>query len=178
MPKPTPGTTITPDTKVDTLLDAYPQLEPLLIELAPPFAKLRNPLLRKTVAKITSLRQAAAVGSVDLGVLINRLREAAGQTGDTSHVDADVTKTAGPPVWFDTKKVVDSLDARPILESGQQPLGLMMQRLRRLAPGQIMELTTSFEPAPLIDTARAQGFEAWSTKIEPNLVKTWFRPME
>ena len=50
---------ITPKTKVMQLLDAYPALESLLIETIPAFEKLRNPVLRKTVARITSLQQAA-----------------------------------------------------------------------------------------------------------------------
>ena len=53
---------ITPETKVGALLDAYPELEAVLIELAPPFRKLKNPVLRRTVARLTSLAQAAKVG--------------------------------------------------------------------------------------------------------------------
>jgi hypothetical protein len=44
---------ILPTTKVGALLDRYPELEDILIGLAPPFKKLKNPLLRKGVAKIT-----------------------------------------------------------------------------------------------------------------------------
>ena len=53
---------ITPQTKVGELLTAYPELEDLLIEIAPAFKKLRKPVLRRTVAKVTSLAQAARVG--------------------------------------------------------------------------------------------------------------------
>ncbi|MFH1755446.1 MAG: DUF1858 domain-containing protein, partial [Candidatus Latescibacterota bacterium] len=53
---------ITPDMKVSALLEAYPELEDVLIGIAPAFKKLRNPVLRRTVAKLTSLRQAAQVG--------------------------------------------------------------------------------------------------------------------
>ena len=48
-------------TKVAALLDSYPELEDVLIGIAPPFKKLRNPILRRSVAKVASLRQAAAV---------------------------------------------------------------------------------------------------------------------
>lgn len=46
-------------TKVAELLGAYPQLEEQLLKLSPTFAKLKNPILRRTVAKVTSLQQAA-----------------------------------------------------------------------------------------------------------------------
>ncbi|WP_297095775.1 DUF1858 domain-containing protein [uncultured Draconibacterium sp.] len=53
---------ITPKTKIFDLLEAYPQLEDVLIRAAPPFKKLRNPVLRKTITKITTLSQAATIG--------------------------------------------------------------------------------------------------------------------
>ena len=47
---------IAPKTKVAELIDAYPQLEQVLIDYVPAFEKLRNPVLRKTVARITTLQ--------------------------------------------------------------------------------------------------------------------------
>ena len=70
---------ITPKTKVFDLLEAYPQLEEVLIDFAPPFKKLRNPVLRRTVGKIATLQQAASVGQVPVEDLINRLRKEVGQ---------------------------------------------------------------------------------------------------
>ena len=71
--------TITPSTKVAALLDSYPQLEDVLIGIAPPFKKLKNPILRRSVAKVASLRQAAAVGRLPVEELVNKLRDAVGQ---------------------------------------------------------------------------------------------------
>lgn len=51
---------ITPKTKVLQLIETYPQLEELLIEMVPTFEKLKNPVLRRTVAKIATLQQAAS----------------------------------------------------------------------------------------------------------------------
>ncbi len=70
---------ISPKTKVGELLDAYPQLENILLELSPAFAKLKNPILRKTVGRIATLQQAAAVGGLKTDELVNRLRKEAGQ---------------------------------------------------------------------------------------------------
>ena len=68
---------ITPDMKVGELLRFYPELEDELVAVAPTFEKLRNPVLRRTVAKVTTLRQAARVGGVTVGEIIGRLRCAA-----------------------------------------------------------------------------------------------------
>ena len=52
---------ITPSTRVAEMLDNYPELEDTLIGIAPPFKKLKNPVLRKTIAKMSSKGVAAAL---------------------------------------------------------------------------------------------------------------------
>ena len=66
---------ISPKTKVLQLIETYPQLEDVLINYVPAFKKLKNPILRKTVAKIATLQQAAVVGNVKVEDLINLLRQ-------------------------------------------------------------------------------------------------------
>jgi len=163
---------ITPDTKVAALLDAYPELEEVLVGMAPAFAKLRNPVLRRTVAKITSLRQAARVGNVPLGQLINGLREAAGQAA--GEFQDDEAGSAIAPDWLEEGKIAERLDARPLIEAGERPMEQVMSRLKDLPKGAIFELTTPFEPAPLIDAAKQKGFAAWYRKEAPDRVKTYF----
>ncbi len=64
--------------KVLELIETYPELEDVLIEYAPAFKNLKNPVLRRTVAKIATLQQAAAIGGVKTEELINRLRKRGG----------------------------------------------------------------------------------------------------
>jgi len=65
---------IAPSTTVHELLGVYPELEEKLIGLAPPFKKLRNPALRKSVAKIATLKHISAVGNIPLTELINKIK--------------------------------------------------------------------------------------------------------
>ena len=65
-------------TKVLQLIEAYPQLEEVLIGYVPAFKKLKNPVLRNTVARITTLQQASAIGDVKVEELINHLRKKSG----------------------------------------------------------------------------------------------------
>ena len=51
-------------TKIADLLTAYPQLEDKLIGISPVFAKLKNPILRRTVARVTSVQQAATIANM------------------------------------------------------------------------------------------------------------------
>ncbi len=70
---------ITPKTRVGELLDAYPELESVLLELSPAFKKLKNPVLRKTVGKVATLQQAASLGNIPVTEVINTLRTEVGQ---------------------------------------------------------------------------------------------------
>jgi len=71
-------TDINLQTKVANLLESYPELEDILMELSPVFSKLKNPVLRRTIAKVTSLQQAAGVAGISPPLLIQKLRKAAG----------------------------------------------------------------------------------------------------
>ncbi len=70
--------TITPESRLGDLLERWPGLEVVLIELSPHFRALSNPVLRRTVAKVATLRQVSTVSGVPLGTLIERLRAEAG----------------------------------------------------------------------------------------------------
>ncbi len=165
---------ITPDTKLAALLDAYPNLEPILIEVAPAFKRLRNPFLRNTVAKIANLRQVAEVGEVSLGKLITTLRNEVGLE-PLSDVEMGVRVDDDAPDWFSADKIVMSLDAREMIERNEHPVGRVLKELDGLGADGIYELITQFKPAPLVDKAMEKGFRAWTVEPEPELVKTYFR---
>ena len=60
-------------TKLDALLKSHPFLLDYLACFTPSFAKLKNPLLRKTVGKMASLEQVAAMGDVPLPKLLEAI---------------------------------------------------------------------------------------------------------
>ena len=171
-------TPITPETRVGELLDAYPELEEVLLEMSPAFAKLRNPILRKTVAKVTTLSQASRVGSVPIERMINGLRTAAGMEESLELTGAAGKQPSGEPSWFAPTRIAHRLDVRPVLERGEKPVGLVMSALRALHPGEIYELTAPFLPAPLIDMAKEKGYEAWTVTEAADLVKVYFCMVE
>lgn len=153
---------ITPRTKVAELLAAYPQLEEVLIGYVPAFEKLRNPLLRRTVARVTTLQQAAAIGSVEVEVLINRLRQEVGQ--DLFSGGTTATYATEQPEWFSEARVVGGLDAGAMLAAGEQPVHQVLAELQALAPGDIYKVVAPFMPAPLVDKASSLGIAHWVTR--------------
>ena len=155
---------IDPETKVAKLLDHYPQLEDVLIGIAPPFEKLRNPVLRKSVARVASLRQAAAVAGLSVGEVVNTLRSAVDQEEYvTNSKSADSLYFGEQPNWFDEERVVRSMDEGEV-DPETMPLTVVMEEAKGLQPGEILELITSFLPAPGIDIIRKKGLRVWTTR--------------
>ena len=153
---------IAPKTKVAELIDTYPQLEQVLIETVPAFEKLKNPVLRKTVARITTLQQAAALGGVNVEDLINRLRKEVGQ--DLFSGGGAAAYVTEQPGWFSETRVVAELDAAGMLSAGEQPVNQVIADLQALGQGDIYRLLAPFMPAPLVDKASSLGFSHWITQ--------------
>jgi uncharacterized protein (DUF2249 family) len=166
---------ITPKTKVKELLDVYPELEATLLAMAPEFAKLKNPVLRNTIARITSLQQAAVIGKMDVSVLVNMLRENAGQdpTNEKSNQKQENMKTQ-KPAWLLDENAALTIDARPMLAAGIHPMNDVFQGLKTLNNGEILKLITGFVPAPLIDKATEKGHETWVEDPGTGEVCTYF----
>ena len=169
---------IEPSSKVGDVLDRYPEFEDVLIGMAPPFKKLKNPLLRKSVGKVATLRQAAAVGRISVDDLVNRLRSEVGQEPiNIGEAEDGEGYFSDRPEWFDITKVAASIDESRATESGEMTLNGVSRAASRLAPGEIVEFITTFLPAPGIDIMRKKGFLVWPVQEGPELVKTYlFRP--
>jgi uncharacterized protein DUF1858 len=166
--------TITPDSKLGELLERWPGLEDVLVELSPHFRALRNPVLRHTVAKVATLRQVSSVSGVALGVLVERLRAGAGLPPLALSDDG-----GGPPLerpgWAVEAAATRTFDARAGIEAGEHPLPRVMSDLATLADAEVYQLLTPFVPAPLVDLARSKGFDSYSVKESAAMVRTFFR---
>jgi hypothetical protein len=157
---------ISPKTKIGELLDNFPDLESVLMEMSPAFEKLKNPILRKTVARVATLQQVAVVGGLKVDDIVNRLRKEVGQvageedSAETGYI-SDIT-----PEWFDTKKITCTLDATPIINSGGSPMNEILRQTNLLKPGEIFEIRTPFIPSPIIDILKTKGFSIYCIQGE------------
>ncbi len=166
--------TITPDSRLGEVLERWPELEQVLVELSPHFRALRNPVLRRTVAKVATLRQVSKVSGVGLGVLVATRRAGAGLAPAAAEEEAGEI-AAERPAWADERSAARSHDARAAIEAGEHPMPRVMADLAALADGEVYALVTPFEPAPLVDLARGKGFLAFSVAEGDALVRTYFR---
>jgi len=155
---------ITPKTKIFDLLEAYPGLEDELISSAPQFKKLRNPVLRKTIAKVTNINQAAIIGGLNVEELVNRLRKEAGQESISDLSDEGIEFNTIRPEWFKDDLVADSIDIREMLHAGEQPVHEVLASLKKMDDNKILKIIAPFIPAPLIEKSLSMGYQHWLDK--------------
>jgi hypothetical protein len=153
---------ITPKTKVAELLDAYPELEQVLVDMAPLFRKLKNPVLRRTIARVTTLERAAGVADLPLRELTTALRRAAGFPDDDGGLDAggpaEISDGDEPAPWVDASRVRWTVDADELLAAGKEPITDVVEKARLLGVENLGLIRSSFRPAPLIELLEKQGF--------------------
>lgn len=164
---------ITPKTKVFDIIEAYPQLEDILIAYVPTFEKLRNPVLRRTVGKVATLQQAALIGNVNVGLLVNQLRQEIGQTVEEINTE-DNKYTYQLPEWFEADKVTIKFDVREMLANGEHPVAQVMEDLKKQNDDEIYQLIAPFLPIPLIDKATSLNFSHWIKKENDELFLIYF----
>ncbi|OJV21599.1 MAG: hypothetical protein BGO30_02555 [Bacteroidetes bacterium 41-46] len=160
---------ITLDTKISEILNEWPELEHTLLGLSPSFAKLNSPLLRRTVAKVTSVRQAASIAGIDSGHMLTMLRKGAGMepmnASDESEEARDIL-AAPRPGWFAEERIVSRFDAAKVLELGSVPMAKILEESKRLSEGEIFQFSTPFVPAPIIEILINRGYDVWCRRIE------------
>ncbi len=165
---------ITPKTKIYDLLEAYPDLEETLIDAAPEFKKLQNPVLRKTITRITNIGQAAVIGGLNVEELVNRLRAKAGQSAIEQMEDAGNKFVTEKPSWFFIDKIAGTIDIRDMLNRGEQPVHEVLSAVKKLNQGQILEIVAPFIPAPLLDKSLSLGYKHWLNKKSDTEYRVYF----
>ena len=162
---------ITGDTRVAELLRDHPEVEEVLIGMAPAFEKLRNPVLRRGVARVATLKQAAAVGRIPVVVMVNELRVAAGQVPLEDAGGGEASYFESRPAWLSQERVIEVLDEDEI-DPDMMPIRPLLRRARKLGPDEILEFVSAHLPAPGIDILRKKGYRTWSVEDE-GLVRTY-----
>jgi len=164
--------TITPETKIGDFLEAHPELQEALIERVPQFAKLRNPILRRTVAKLATVEQAARIAGLPTAELVRFLRELTGEAGATAGGDAPAPAEEARPSWAEGDPRT-TLDAEALLAGGEHPLASTRRALAQLVPGEALVLLSGFRPEPLLDQMKQEGMSCWCGTKEGGGFETW-----
>ena len=155
---------ITLETKIADLLNDYEGMKDILIKINPKFKKLNNPVLRRTLAKIAGIKQAAIVGGMDPIDLLNQLREAVGQVTLDMETPEEVVEAKGKPEWL-SKEPISSLDANKLLDEERNPLAELHKALKSIGNGDVIAIAADFRPEPLIDEMQKAGHEVFVQEV-------------
>jgi hypothetical protein len=164
---------ITPSVTVHDLLEAFPELEDVLICIAPPFRKLKNPILRRSVAKVATIRHISSVGNVPLTALINTLRKSVGQEEITESYSQDDYFHAQPD-WYSADRISVSIEEGEQGNEDRMALARVLKEAKNVKRGEIIELVTTFLPAPGIDILKSKGYSVWTVKEPDGIIKSYF----
>ena len=88
---------------------------------------------------------------------------------------AEAPANDGPaPGWLAEDRIRVEIDADAMLETGEHPVGKVRQSVANLHAGEIVRLTSSFRPAPLIETMARGGVAVYSAEVAPGRHATYF----
>ncbi len=166
---------ITPQTKINDLLRQYPELELFLMDLNPKYKKLKNPVLRRTVAKIATLSQVAKIGGYTVTELVNMLRSEVGQQPlEGTPTEHTPEQFKALPKWTNATPATE-IDVTTLLQAQKNPLAEVTVALRNLQPGTFLVLKSDFLPAPLIDTFEKQGYDTYTKELDETHYLTYIK---
>lgn len=165
---------ITLETKIADLLNDYEGMKDILIEINPKFKKLNNPVLRRTLAKIAGVRQAAVVGGMDPVDLLNQLRKAVGQTPVDIMTPEGEVEAEEAPEWI-LKETKQILDANKILDEERNPLVELHKALKAINEGEVVTIEADFQPEPLMDEMLKAGHEVFSREVAKDHFITYIK---
>lgn len=152
---------ITMSTTVAELLNDYENMKDILIKINPKFKKLNNPVLKRTLAKVATVKQAAIVGGMKPENLLNQLRIAVGQ----EPIDTDNNTTNNTPLdtqnWIKEIAPKESINANELLNEDKNPLAISSKILKKFEKGEVLKIVSDFKPEPLIEEYEKKGYEVF-----------------
>ena len=147
--------------KVSDVLARDESLVDVFVRYAPHFEKLRNRTLRRVMARLVTIEQAARIANVPAKQLVRDLNVALGLAGtpDAGAPEDEASASGEVALQHPASATVVELDVREDLRAGREPFSAIMAAVAKLADGEVLRLRTIFEPAPLFGVLAKRGFQ-------------------
>jgi len=167
--------TINANTKIASLLKHNAAALEAIVSISPKFTKLRNPILRKVIAARTSISMASKLGGCSVDDFFKKLQPLGFEIDQAAVVMKKENENKPVPgfVNIGADKMIE-LDVRSVIESGKDPLDIIVKKVKTLETGSVLKIINSFEPTPLMHLLGKQGFESYAETISDDLVNTYF----
>lgn len=186
--------------RVSAVLARDEALIEVFTSLSPTFERLRNPAMRKVMARLVTIEQAARMAGLEPELLVERLNQALAATNGTSehaddNHDTKPRSAPGAPVGAGERaematdtlpdgipaalaavpaELIVDIDVRPDLRRGEEPFSKIMAARREVRPGGVLRLSATFEPVPLYAVLGKQGLEHWTERFADDDWRVWF----
>jgi hypothetical protein len=154
--------------RVSDVLARDESLVQVFVRLGPQFSKLRNRAMRRVMARLVTVEQAARMAGVSAGDLLRDLNSAIGSAPGDAPADSAVSAGRGEvgaeSGIVDTRSVhpldacIVEVDVRDDLRAGREPFSKIMAAMSTLAPREVLHLRTTFEPLPLYTVMEKRRF--------------------
>lgn len=171
---------IVPTDRVSDVLARNETLVDVFVRHAPHFAKLRNRAMRRVMARLVTVEQAARTAGVSTDLLVDDLNAALGiaperraDAGPATPAQASDVGDAGvsePPSGQPQVEV----DVRDDLRSGREPFSRIMAAVAALRPEEVLHLRAIFEPVPLFAVMAKRGFTHAARRHAVDDWSVWF----
>jgi hypothetical protein len=176
--------------RVSTVIARDESVIDIFVALSPAFERLRNAGMRRVMARLVTVEQAARVAGVDAAVLLARLNAhfaqpdgdaAAAHTPSVQHEQEPAVMTAqlsmsprpAALARIDADRIVTA-DVRDELRAGREPFSIIMAARREVTPGGALCVRAIFEPVPLYAVMAKQGLAHWTERLADDDWRVWF----
>lgn len=175
------STPVTADDRVSDVLARDESLVDVFVRYAPHFAKLRNRAMRRVMARLVTVEQAARTANVPSAQLVRDLNAALGiapqavdalQSDPLPEVSPQVEQAA--ELRHPAAARVVELDVRDALRAGEEPFSKIMAAVSGLRDEEVLHLRTTFEPVPLFAVLGKRGFVHESRANSADDWSAWF----
>jgi len=169
---------INENTKVSDLINYNEASIEAIATINKRFIKLKNPVLRKVMAKRVSISAAAKIGGATVGDFYKVLKPL-GFEVETIEFDKNIDTNIKYKFSrmniekLDASKITE-LDVRDEIASGRDPFAIIMDALKVMPTSNTLKLINVFEPIPLINKLNKKGYETFVDNSVDGVVITYF----
>ena len=159
--------------KLQSLFERDERLIDVIASHSPQLAKLRHSPMRRIMARVTTVAQAARVCKMNVESLVNELNGVLGiRSANISASPVAATSDDSTPLPPFTSVV--ELDVRDELEKGGEPFSRIMAAVAGLGDDAVLYLRAPFEPVPLFGVMEKRGFGHKAEQHADDDWSVWF----
>jgi hypothetical protein len=175
----TSATPVQASDKLQSLFERDERLIDVVASHSPQLAKLRHSPMRRIMARVTTVAQAARLCKMSVDSLVHDLNHAIGidtAPGDTTSGNAtDASDETAAAQWSIPSSVsVVELDVREELSKGGEPFSRIMGAVGGLGEREVLHLRAPFEPVPLFAVMQKRGFAHRTEQHADDDWSVWF----